>query len=680
MKTFLAKFLCAMSLCAFFVGFATPRIVHASSSTTNRHSQILENLRMSSSVFESLLYLSKHQDLATSGIFEESDNKPSPMLSGWTAVAFGSAGYNPNSVGGGIVNYIQKDACSLTSATDIERTILAVSAAGLSASNFGGCDLLAKLDDLTNINTGVIGDGLVSSVFGVLAVRSQDKLVNQSTTDYIVNAQADDGGWSSGWGTEANITAQTIMALASANYNKSSPSIVKAKQYLKNLQTDSGGIKYDTNGWTTEPDAFSDAYTLQAIYALGEDPRGGYWTVDGKSIIDDLSSLRQADGSYNFSQSFGAMNPVYTTAIVLPALLGKPMPVVGENLTEFNLPAVEQKTPQPAPPTSDNSKTAKSADIASATTQTTSTPTIEDHTRGNVASTTSKTTTLSPVQNQKIDTAPITSPPNSPDNRNYTLILVYSGGLLLGIALSFILSRAGVLPVFVLMTIIVPSTVWASQAGVVVRHGSGNTIKRCVNFDTASITGLELLQKAGLSPVLENGFVVSVDGERAKSSNEAGVKDDYWSYWQNGDNGWTYSRAGAQWQKARDGDVQGWQRGGSTLLLPLIKFDDICAKKSEGIAVATQSTPSPSPPSGILGTGSIRGRESGGASDTKSSSPATASTTAPTTNQNSAAVSPQTDTKSDHERTNYTNVYLFAGLSIAGFGLHRLFRRMWGNK
>jgi len=128
---------------------------------------------------------------------------------------------------------------------------------------------------------------------------------------------------------------------------KDDKSIIAAKNYLKSLQSETGGIKYDSSSWTTSSDAFSDAYAVEAIYALGEDPNDAFWQKDGKTILDDLAGLRNEDGSYSFSSDYGKMNPVWTTSIVLVALNKKPLAFKGENLKNFYQSAISP-TPQPS--------------------------------------------------------------------------------------------------------------------------------------------------------------------------------------------------------------------------------------------------------------------------------------------------------------------------------------------
>lgn len=611
---------------------------------------------------KSLDYLARHID-STGGVFEEGEIDPTGLLSAWTAVAFASAGYNPSSINGkSIVEYVEKDACSLSSITDIERTVLVASSAGLDASNFGGCNLINKITESTNIDTGQIGNDIVSTIFGVLAIRSQGKLVDSTTTDYIINAQEESGGWNSGWGAEVNITSQAVMALVAAQYDINSTVIDNAKQYLKSLQTVSGGMKYDMSEWTTESDAFSDAYTLQAIYALGENPDSNYWTVEGKSIVDDLSSLRQSDGSYNFSATFGAMNPVYTTAIVLPAISGKPLPVIGQDLQKFSsTPAAEEEVePTPTPVPSDQSAAAE--DTTTETVKTLPAPTLEDYTQNQ--SNSAEVEADMPDSSQ--DTSPIlkeSSADADKGSNRTTVLVVCITGLILGVGLSLILGRTGILPLLLLLLIAVPASTLASQAGVVVRHGNGEIKKACVDFEGKSINGLELLKRAGFSPQLENGFVIEVDGEKAKASTDAGVKEDYWSYWLIADGSWLYARAGAKWQKVGDGDVNGWQKGGTTLMLPSVKFGDICSKKAEDVAVATGSATA------------TETAQTTTASGTVSPSETTASTTSAPNDQTDVSTPAQqkSNTQNKKEDNNYTLVLLFIGLIILGFSAHRIY-------
>jgi hypothetical protein len=203
-----------------------------------------------------------------------------------------------------------------------------------------------KLTEYINIETGQIGEDVISTIFGVLALSAQNQIIPANSIDYIISAQQENGGWDSGWGTESNITAQAIMALESATYT--GEALTKAKEYLKNIQTETGGIKYDTNEWSVESDAFSDAFTLMTIHAMEDQPTAAYWLNNNFSILDDLKNLLNSDGSYNFSSAYGKTTPVWTTAIVEISLNRKYLPIKND----LFLPYIEKITLTPSPITS----------------------------------------------------------------------------------------------------------------------------------------------------------------------------------------------------------------------------------------------------------------------------------------------------------------------------------------
>ena len=88
-----------------------------------------------------------------------------------------------------------------------------------------------------------------------------------------------------------------------------------------------------------------------------------------------------------------------------------------------------------------------------------------------------------------------------------------------------------------------------NHVALVVEHGDGSVLTRCVAFTTAQITGQQLLDASGVawSGQTFGGFGVaacSIDGEPARYSTCPG-KDFYWAVF--------VSRAGAAWQFAASG-------------------------------------------------------------------------------------------------------------------------------
>jgi hypothetical protein len=134
------------------------------------------------------------------------------------------------------------------------------------------------------------------------------------------------------------------------------------------------------------------------------------------------------------------------------------------------------------------------------------------------------------------------------------------------------------------------------HAALVVDTGSG-VKSYCVALGASSITGIQLVQKAGqqFGMPYRLGFggqaVCMLNGVGGPSGDDCLTgQTSYWGYWVcDGSGGWSWSSVGAASTPVHDGDVQGWAWGvgidGTTHPQPPpTSIDDVCAR-----------TPSPSP-------------------------------------------------------------------------------------
>jgi len=287
------------------------------------------------SIIESLEYISAHQDPSSGGIIEVDNDEPSEMISAWSAIAFNSAGYSSDSVISSLDNpslnqYLQSSSIAYSVTTDIERYILTQAANNSSI----GDNYIQQLVNATD-SSGLIGEDINSTIFGVLAYSAAGLTPPEESVEYIINAQETDGCWNSGWSCETNITSQAIMALIASGIEKNSSVIIEAENYLQSMHIPDGGVKYDASEWTTTSDAFSDAYTLQALNAIGLSLITSYWQEHWSEVVEDIATLRRSDGSYDFSSEYGAVNPVWTTSIVLIGITGYALPIIGSDLVSF---------------------------------------------------------------------------------------------------------------------------------------------------------------------------------------------------------------------------------------------------------------------------------------------------------------------------------------------------------
>jgi hypothetical protein len=133
-----------------------------------------------------------------------------------------------------------------------------------------------------------------------------------------------------------------------------------------------------------------------------------------------------------------------------------------------------------------------------------------------------------------------------------------------------------------------------NQVGLVLVHGDGDVVTRCIEFDEDELSGYDILDRSGLDLNIEpsGGMGVTVcriDDEGCSFPQEpcfcqclgGGTDCIYWSYWQLRGDSWQYSGTGASSHSAGHGDIEGWVWGLGTASEaappPVIPFDEICA-------------------------------------------------------------------------------------------------------
>lgn len=153
------------------------------------------------------------------------------------------------------------------------------------------------------------------------------------------------------------------------------------------------------------------------------------------------------------------------------------------------------------------------------------------------------------------------------------------------------------------------------QAGLVVVHGDGRVVTRCVDLAVPEISGYELLQSSGLDLGVDaSGMgpaVCRLDGEGCSPPGESCFCQCmsspclYWSYWRLDGGAWSYSNLGASSSTVRAGDVDAWVWGEGIIGVdadnepPDYTFEDLCAPPTAtptatSTAIST-STATPTP-------------------------------------------------------------------------------------
>jgi energy-coupling factor transport system substrate-specific component len=259
------------------------------------------------------------------GGFGPSPGLPSsPAYSGWAALGLASAGHNPRDIrhaATSLLGYIQANVPG--DPGSLERTILVARAAGVSASSFGGQDLVARLEHQIRAN-GSVGNQVNLTAFAVLALRGAGVAPPARSLAWLVRQQDRDGGFNfatAGGTSDVDDTGAAVQALSGAG-GGASRARSRAVAFLRRQQGRDGGFPQQLDGPTN---AQSTAWAVQGLIAAGVDP-GSVRRSGGASPLAYLTGLIAPDGHVRYSRT-SDQTPVWVTGQALMALAGKALPI-----------------------------------------------------------------------------------------------------------------------------------------------------------------------------------------------------------------------------------------------------------------------------------------------------------------------------------------------------------------
>jgi hypothetical protein len=209
---------------------------------------------------------------------------------------------------------------------EVERTILVLAAAGVSARHFAGRDLVRELERRRHGDGSYTG-GVVLTSFSVLALKASGRASTagaRASVNWIGRQPNTDGGFSVvGRGGQSSVddTASAIQALV-AGGRRSSRVVSRGVGFLRRSQNPDGGFPL---GPDSPSNAQSTAYAVQGFVAAGRDParvrRGG-----SRDPLAYLRSLTMGSGAVRYSRT-SAQTPVWVTAQAAMALARKSLPL-----------------------------------------------------------------------------------------------------------------------------------------------------------------------------------------------------------------------------------------------------------------------------------------------------------------------------------------------------------------
>ena len=195
--------------------------------------------------------------------------------------------------------------------TEYSRVVLGLTAAGYDPRDVAGYDLTEPLDDYDK----TIWQGINGPLYALIALDSMN-YPNSQRDKYIaeiLRRQLNDGGWNLSGGTsestknqaaDADLTGTALQALAKyQDKPEVKAAIDRALDCLSKTQDSAGGYRGSLSGNTS--DLESAVQVLVALCELGISWDDARYVKNGKTIIDNILSYKNADGSFNHTRNSG---------------------------------------------------------------------------------------------------------------------------------------------------------------------------------------------------------------------------------------------------------------------------------------------------------------------------------------------------------------------------------------
>lgn len=256
----------------------------------------------------------------------------------------------------------------------IGKVVQAVAAGGLSATNFGGRNLLSDLEGVGGATggaydaaTGTFADcssfdpvsgkhnnavyAQANAILGLDAANNPLYPVPVAALQHLRALQDPNGGWPVFGQDSSNSTAMAVMALSRTFTTACDPTLTLALTFLRTQQDPaSGGLLYSTYPPfpSSASDPLSDAVGIQALVAVGQNPAGPAWTNSKGNPASDLLTFQDSQsGGLSFDHASAA--DVLSTSQAPAGLDRAPLPDGNAHFAAGTCAASTSASPSPSP-------------------------------------------------------------------------------------------------------------------------------------------------------------------------------------------------------------------------------------------------------------------------------------------------------------------------------------------
>jgi len=279
-------------------------------------------------------YLKTMQN-ADGGFTDRQGTPSSDRLTHWVVMALTAAGEDVTGTkwsknGNTPLDFILKNT-QLDETTHYARALMALKAAGYRGL-INGTNLEEKIISFQKANGQFAQydkgeqDLINAHVWSIFALTAAGREIPQKdkAKGWLIAQQNIDGGfgWAVGGESDPDSTGVAITALVILGETPSSPSITRAVKYLNNQQGINGGFSSGLN----KANSASNAWAIQGLLAVGENPREGKWNKEKGNPYSYLLSLQNSQGYFEWMEN-RQVSPVLMTAYAIMALAEKPFPV-----------------------------------------------------------------------------------------------------------------------------------------------------------------------------------------------------------------------------------------------------------------------------------------------------------------------------------------------------------------